>query len=108
MRYKEHIFLGVLTDDMELARNSCEALLERRLKCTNSMFYGGDHCDMSSERASYILRLNHHDDGWGWSWCVHNPRYPLVLSCSFYSREERDWFFSRVGNYDLIEIPKKK
>jgi hypothetical protein len=108
MKYMEDIFLGVLTDDMDLARKVCESLLERPLKCTNSTFCGGDHCHTSSDRASYDLRLNHHDDGDGWSWCIDDPRYPLVLTCTFYSREERDWFFSRVGNYPLIEIPKKK
>ena len=108
MKFFEDIFLGVLTDDLEIARKVCEDLLARPLKCTNGTFSGGDHCHTESDRASYDLRLNHFDDGDGWRWCIEDPRYPLVLTCTFYSREERDWFFSRVGNYDLIEIPKKK
>ena len=107
MDYFESMFLGVLTDDMDLARKVCEALLERPLKCTNSTFCGGDHCHTRSDHASYDLRHNHHDDGDSWSWCIDDAQYPLVLLCTFSSREERDWFFSRVGNYNLIEIPTK-
>lgn len=108
MRFFENIFLGVLTSDMELARKTCETLLAQPMKCTNSTFCGGDHCHTESDRATYVLRLNHFNDGDGWRWCIDNPRYPLVLTCTFRLREERDWFFSRVDNYDLIEIPKKK
>jgi hypothetical protein len=106
MRFREDVFLGVLTADLELASKTCEGLLQRPMKCTNSTFYGGDHCHTRKEGASYDLRLNHFDDGWGMRWCIEDSRYPLVLSCFFTLREERDWFFSRVGNYKLIEIPK--
>ena len=99
------LFLGIKTADWNLAKLQCEALIGRPLRCTNSMFYGGDHCHTLTEDAGYDLRLNHHDDGWGWSWCVNNPQYPLVLSCNFRSPAARERIFMALRRFDLIEIP---
>lgn len=105
MKYHEHLFLGVKTDDMKLARKHCEMLIGAPLKCTNSTFYGGDHCHALVDGTDYDLRLNHHDDGDGWSWCVNDQRYPLVLSCSFRSWEKKVRLFRRLADFDLIEVP---
>ena len=78
MNYHEHIFLGVRTSDMTLAKQECEALIGGKLKCTNSTFYGGDHCHVSLADSYYDLRLNYHDDGDGYSWCVENARSEMT------------------------------
>ena len=105
MRYFEHLFLGVKTADMKLARKVCEDLIDAPLKCTNSLFYGGDHCHTVFQDTSYDLRLNHHDDGWGWSWCIDDPQYPLVFSSTFRSLEMKQRIFTRLAQFPLIELP---
>lgn len=108
MKRHQHIFLGVKTNDMDRAKQVCEALIEHVLKCTNSTFYGGDHCHTSLDDSYYELRLNHHDDGDGWSWCVDDPRYPLVFSCSFKTPAARDRVLGRVQQFELIEVPRNR
>ena len=105
MRYSRDIFLGVKTADWKTARAICEALIGHSLKCTNSTFYGGDHCHVRLEGVEFDLRLNYHDDGDGWSWCVEDVSYPLVLSCYFTSPAVHDALFSRLLQFDLIEVP---
>lgn len=107
MKYFEQIFLGVKTSDMKLARQQCEALIGAPLKCSNGTFYGGDHCDAEIDEQSFILRLNHHDDGWGWSWCIEDARYPLVFTCDFCSPEMKQRILGRLVEFDLIELPDK-
>lgn len=104
MKFSEHLFLGVKTDDMKSARKVCEELIGAPMKMTNSTFYGGDHCHVILDDSSFALRLNHHDDGDGWSWCIDEPRCPLVLSCSFYSREAKQRVFSRLHQFPLFEL----
>lgn len=105
MKYFEQVFLGVKTADMKLARKMCQRLIEAPMKCTNSTFYGGDHCDAVVDGQSFILRLNHHDDGDGWSWCIEDARYPLVLTCDFRAREMKQRILDRLDQFDLIELP---
>jgi hypothetical protein len=107
MRYFEDVFLGVKTADMKLARKVCEELIGAPLKCTNSTFYGGDHCHTVFQDTSFDLRLNHHDDGDGWSWCIEDPRYPLVFTCLFRSPEMKQRILGRLDQFPLIELPEE-
>ncbi|MFM9943213.1 MAG: hypothetical protein ACKVP7_27405 [Hyphomicrobiaceae bacterium] len=107
MSFFKDMFLGVTIADMSEAKRVCEHLLGATLKCTNSMFYGGDHCHAVIEGSSFDLRLNHHDDGWGWSWCVKDERYPLVLSCTFRSEAQYHRILQRLETIDAIEVPLK-
>jgi hypothetical protein len=107
MKFLQHVFLGIRTNDMMLAKVDCEKLIGRTLKCTNSLFYGGIHCHASLDDAGFELRLNHHDDGWGWRWCVDNPRYPLVLDCSFQTATAYERTMARLPQFEMIEVPRK-
>lgn len=107
MRYFEQLFLGVKIANMKQARKVCEDLIGASLKCTNSLFYGGDHCHTFFQDTGFVLRLNHHDDGWGWSWCVEDPQYPLVLSCSFRSIDMKQRILGRLDQFPLIELPEE-
>ena len=105
MKYPLDLFLGVKTSDWDIAKASCEALIGHPLRCTDSMFYGGKHCHTTTDDASYELRLNHHDDGWGWSWCVNDPRYPLVLSCMLATPAAHQRILSALHKFEMIELP---
>ena len=107
MRYHRDIFFGVKTADLMIAKSACELIIGRPLRCTNSTFYGGDHCHSSHDEASFDLRLNHHDDGDGWSWCVQNPLYPLVLQCSFFSPTAHEKFLLKIAGNTLVEMPRQ-
>lgn len=97
-----HIFLGVKTSDMDFARRVCENFIGSPMKCTNSMFYGGDHCHARFGNCGFSLRLNHHDDGYGWSWCLQDLRFPLVLGCMFETPADAAPFLERVKDFDLL------
>jgi hypothetical protein len=96
------IFLGVQTSDLPQARLVCEDLIGKPMRCTNSSFYGGDHCHATVGGVEFSLRLNHHDDGDGWSWCIQDQRFPLVLGV--YSRNPADAapFLERIKYFDLL------
>ena len=101
-----HVFLGVKTTDMNAARLVCEQFVGRPMRCTQSSFYGGVHCHSKSASAWFDLRLNHHDDGSGWSWCLEDTAFPLVLSCSFSDASDASPFMNRVKDFDLLEWKK--
>jgi hypothetical protein len=96
------IFLGVKTSDMEVARAVCARFIGQPLQCTNSMFFGGDHCHTTFGGGEFSLRLNHHDDGFGWSWCLKDQRYPLVLGLYFPNPLDALPFMDRVKDFDLL------
>jgi hypothetical protein len=96
------IFLGVKTAEMEYAQKICEAFIGHPMECTNSTFYGGDHCHAIFGGGSFDLRLNHHDDGDGWSWCLQDARYPLVLDLYFSYPADAQPFLVRIKDFDLI------
>ncbi len=105
MKRPVHTFLGVKTSDWNTAKSLCESLIGHQLRCTDSMFYGGKHCHTTTDDASYELRLNHHDDGWGWSWCVNDPQYPLVLSGTLATPAAYQRIFGTLHKFELIELP---
>jgi hypothetical protein len=104
MTFFEHRFLGVKTDDMKSARKACEALIGAPMKMTHSTFYGGDHCHVALDDSGFDLRLNHHDDGDGWSWCIEDPRYPLVLDCHFRTLEAKQRILTRLDQFPIFEL----
>ena len=107
MRFYEDVFLGVKTYDMKLARKLCEELIGVPLKCTSSTFHGGEHCHADLLDSSYDLRLNHFDDGDGYRWCIDDPQYPLVLTCSFRSPETKQGILGRLQQFPLMEMPEE-
>ena len=107
MTFYKDIFLGVKTVDLMQAKSVCELLIGKPLKCTNSTFYGGDHCHVRTPDAAFELRLNHFDDGGGWRWCVKDPIYPLVLDCTFKSQTAYDEFLAKIIGNALVEMPSK-
>ena len=105
MAYREYVFLGVTISDLQQARAICERLIDAPMKCTNSMFYGGDHCDVVKAGSRFELRLNHHDDGSGYTWCIEDAKYQLVLSCDFRSPDLRQRILGRLAHFPEIELP---
>lgn len=101
-----HVFLGVKTSDMNAARQVCEQFVGGQLRCTKSMYYGGVHCHTQTACGSFDLRLNHHDDGSGYSWCLEDPAFPLVLSCSFFDVANAAPYMDRVKDFELLEWKK--
>ena len=101
---QKQLFLGILTSDWAKAKHECENLIEHRLKCSVGLFYGGEHCDASINGDSYSLRLNYHDDGWGDSWCVKDPKYRFVFSCSG-NADAIDRILNRLAKFPLLELP---
>ena len=97
-----HVFLGVKTADMEYAQKVCEAFVGHSMECTNSTFCGGDHCHAIFGGGDFDLRLNHHDDGDGWSWCLKDPKFPLVLSLYFSNPVDAVPFLTRITDFDLL------
>ena len=108
MAFFKDMFLGIKSNDMEVAKLQCEKLIGTALKCTHSTFCGGVHCGVIIDGSSFDLRLNHHDDGDGWSWCIEDARYPLVFSCTFRDKDSHDRIMARLAEFDLIELPKTK
>ncbi|MFM9943214.1 MAG: hypothetical protein ACKVP7_27410 [Hyphomicrobiaceae bacterium] len=107
MSFFKDMFLGIVTDDMKVAQLACEKLLGVALKCTHSTFCGGIHCHASIRGSSFDLRLNHHDDGDGWSWCIDDPRYPLTLSCTFVNETLYLDVMEKLKGHAMIEVPAK-
>ena len=105
MKYMRCEFIGVKTADWDAAQRACEALIKSPLKCTTSTFHGGRHCHCRLLDVDFDLRLNHHDDGAGWSWCINDPRYPLVLSCTFLTPAAHARFMTAIQGHPLIEVP---
>ncbi len=101
-----HVFLGINTSDLLMAKAVCERAIGHPMECTNSTFYGGDHCHANAEGARFSLRLNYFDDGSGWRWCLDDIKTPLVLGCTFINRADAVRFVERAKAFDLIVGPR--
>ena len=101
-----HVFLGVKTSNLDLAKKVCEAFVGKSMQCWNGQSHGGDYCVAQNGGGEFDLRLNHHNDGSGWSWCLEDPVFPLVLSCWFADAANALPFMSRVKRFDLLEWKK--
>ena len=108
---KEHedkyFFLGIRTDDWERAISGVEKLLNQTVECRDSTYLGGKYCKAKIDNSSFYLRTNHHNDGAGWSWCIKNEAYPLVLDCRISDKRLHNTLMERLKDSELIEMPSE-